>query len=148
MQLKKSTTAFKEHYLYRCLLVFSFGLVITLPTNAMAQNVTINLEVFGLNENQFETNQSLETACTSIAQTGMPSAAANDLLNTCAILNPLNDEDATLAAGLDRLIPEEAFAISDTLTDASDLQVTNVIWSVWGLIDKLKLFFFKLTINA
>lgn len=93
---------------------------------AHAQSLTVNLDVVGLNTNQSGTDQALESACSSITNTNTSSAAAADLLNTCALLNPLDDEDAVLAAGLDRLVPEEAFAISDTLTDASDLQVTNV----------------------
>lgn len=116
----------QELCMYRFIFSLCVCLVLSLNQFALAQSITIDFEVFGLNKNQSQTDQTLENACTSINQSGAATAAAADLLNTCAILNPLDEEDAGLAAGLDRLIPEEAFAISDTLTDASDLQVTNV----------------------
>lgn len=97
-----------------------------LPSMAFAQSVTVDLDVFGLNENQFQADQTLEDTCAAIGQAGTSTAAAMDLLNTCAMLNPLDEEDATLAAALNRLIPEEAFAIGDQLSDNSDLQVANV----------------------
>ena len=90
-----------------------------------AQTVTIDLDVFGLNENQIELNQMLDNACSGLDATNI-GAAAQDLLLTCNRLLPLDDDNSQLPPGLDRLIPEEAFAISDTLTDAADLQVTNV----------------------
>lgn len=105
-----------------CLLGSVLGSVFQL---AQAQSVTINLDVFGLNTNQSAADEAVNNACTGIGDSSN-SAAAADLLNTCAILNALDEEDPGLSSGLDRLVPEEAFAISDTLTDASDLQVTNV----------------------
>ncbi|MFK7861559.1 MAG: autotransporter outer membrane beta-barrel domain-containing protein [Granulosicoccus sp.] len=99
---------------------------LTLMGAAKAQNLTIDLEVFGLNKNQFVTRQTLEAACASISQSGAPTAAAEDLLSTCDATLALDDEDPVLSEALDRLLPEEAFAISDALTDASDLQITNV----------------------
>jgi len=93
---------------------------------AVAQSLTVNIDVFGLNENQFNANAALEEACDAIGVVGPSTAAAADLLNTCAALTPLDEEDAALAAGLNRLVPEEAFALSDSLTDAADAQVSNV----------------------
>ncbi|MFK7855781.1 MAG: autotransporter outer membrane beta-barrel domain-containing protein [Granulosicoccus sp.] len=110
---------------YRILIIASLCILGSVFQIAYAQSVTINLDVFGLNTNQSAADEAVNNACTGIGNSGT-SAAAVDLLNTCAILNALNDEDPDLSIGLDRLLPEEAFAISDTLTDASDLQVTNV----------------------
>ncbi len=93
---------------------------------AHAQTVTIDLDLFGLNENQFTLDTILESTCPAVTASASPNAASQDLLATCQVLSPLADDDTALAAGLDRLIPEEAFSISDTLTDAAKLQVTNV----------------------
>ncbi len=114
----------------RCVRVVAYAVAVLLSqwlaTTLYAQSITINLEVFGLNENQFALDTILDSTCPSVAASPTPTAATQDLQATCQVLNPLADDDTTLAAGLDRLIPEEAFAISDTLTDAADLQVTNV----------------------
>lgn len=99
----------------------------TLSQLSYAQSVSINLDVVGLNSNQTQANQTLESACASIAASNSTTPAAMDLLNTCSLLDSLDDEDPALAAELDRLIPEEAFAIGDMLTIASDSQNTNVI---------------------
>lgn len=104
----------------------SVVLLLLLSPAGYSQTVNINFEVFGLNENQIVLDTMLVDTCSAIGQVNAPNTATQDLLNTCSILNPLNDDDVGLASGLDRLIPEEAFAISDSLTDASDLQVTNV----------------------
>lgn len=93
---------------------------------AYSQSVTINLNVVGLNVNQLQLNDNLDSTCTALAQLAAPSAAAADLLGTCNVLTPLAADDTDLANGLSRLIPEETFSISDVLTDAADLQVTNV----------------------
>lgn len=104
----------------------ALGLLMLCSPVIYSQSVSINFEVFGLNENQIALDNMLVDTCASIGQVQGPNAATQDLLNTCAVLSPLDDDDAGLASGLDRLIPEETFAISDSLTDASDLQVTNV----------------------
>ncbi len=101
----------------------SVGILMLCSPVVYSQSVSINFEVFGLNENQIALDDMLVDTCASIGQVQGPNAATQDLLNTCAVLSPLDDDDAGLASGLDRLIPEETFAISDSLTDASDLQL-------------------------
>ena len=101
-------------------------LSLCLPVGAQAQQLVVDLDVVGLNRNQADVNTTLTVACNGIAQGGAPSAAQSDLLNTCSVLDALNDDLPQLAGGLDRLVPEEAFVVSDSLTDATDVQVTTV----------------------
>lgn len=98
-----------------------------LGTQVHAQQVVVNIESVGLNQNQAEVNRALNDACTSINLTTTANSAQNDLLNSCSTLEPLADEDPQLADSLDQLAPEEAFAVSDSLTDATSLQIANVL---------------------
>lgn len=97
-----------------------------LPSGARAQQLVVELDIVGLNRNQADVATTLNDACDSIAATGTPNAAQADLLDTCAAIDALDEGLPALAAGLDRLVPEEAFVVSDALTDASDVQVTTV----------------------
>jgi len=94
--------------------------------SAYAQSITVDVEIFGLNENQTTTRSALAGSCEAIETGGALSSAARDLQSTCLLLEPLADEDPVLASGLDRIVPEEAFSASDALTEASDGQVANV----------------------
>jgi len=105
--------------------LFVAAMLLLPVVDARAQSVSIDLEIFGLNENQFELNEMLDSTCGGL-DTSSTNIATQDLLATCNRLLPLDDDSTQLPPELDNLIPEEAFAISDTLTDAADLQVTNV----------------------
>lgn len=100
-----------------------------------SQELVVNFNVVGLNQNQVDANVALDNACTAISQLATPTAEQTDLIDTCALVAPLDDEDPLLADIMDQLIPEEIFAISDSLTDASDLQITNI----YSRIHKLQL---------
>ena len=78
----------------------------------------------GLTDNQRSVGGALDKTCSALAVRDDLSAAQADLLSTCERLETLEPGD--IAAGLDRLMPEELFAVGTLSVDTADLQVTNV----------------------
>ena len=77
-----------------------------------------------LNPNESKVGASMDSACAALrAEEGL-SAAAQDLLRTCEVLE--QSTDVQIELGIERLTPEEMFAIGTSSIDTSDLQVTNV----------------------
>lgn len=102
-----------------------------MPVVSSAQQVLIiDVNVFGLNENQSGAANQIATACNTLDATADTSAAALDLQSTCQIvegLDPNNPDDVEqLQAILDSVAPEEAFTMNDSLVYVSDYQTTNV----------------------
>ena len=84
----------------------------------------------GLRRNQAAVGASLDAACevlgVRIEQREVMTAEEQDLFATCQELEARLTNDDGLAAALDRLLPEELFAIGDSVIDTTDIQVTNV----------------------
>ena len=80
--------------------------------------------VADLTPNQQKVGKSLDSACAALRAEQDLSAAQQDLLRTCDTLEQSTTEQIRL--GIDRLSPEEAFAIGTASLDVSDIQVTNV----------------------
>lgn len=82
-----------------------------------------------LTRNQSSTGGAMDNACTELGRMQTTEEdltdAQQDLAATCADLDDEVGGDG-LAAGLNRLMPEEAFAMSDASVEMSDIQVTNV----------------------
>ncbi len=77
-----------------------------------------------LTPNQRAVGGALDKACAALQTRDQLSAGQTDLLNTC---NQLQSEDNEgIKSGLNRLQPEELFAIGTLSIDTADLQVTNV----------------------
>ncbi len=83
----------------------------------------------GLTENQSSTGTALDNACTELQQRSDTEIdltnGQDDLLNTCSQLDDAV-VDGTLGSAINRLKPEEVFAMADSSVEASDIQVTNV----------------------
>ncbi|MGQ7845250.1 autotransporter outer membrane beta-barrel domain-containing protein [Granulosicoccus sp. 3-233] len=83
----------------------------------------------GLTKNQSSTGGALDNAC---AELDRLQAVDEDLteaqIDLDATCDDLNDEvgEAGLAGAINRLMPEEAFAMADSSVEMSDIQVTNV----------------------
>lgn len=92
----------------------------------LAQEATIEFNVFGFNENQSTALGQFDEACT----VGEGGAVPAELLGVCAFLDSLDPNDADDFEQLqnisDLIAPEEAFAVSDALVVSSDFQTSNV----------------------
>ncbi len=78
-----------------------------------------------LTENQRRVGIALDSACSALqAQANALTAEQQDLLDSCNTLQA--GPAAVVSAGLDRLAPEEIFAIGTASIDTADIQVTNV----------------------
>ncbi len=114
----------KTSALLFCLSVAVFG-----PLKALAQQtLVVDINVFGVNENQETASQQLISTCAAMEND--TSEAALDLLKTCGLINDLdpNDPDdvVRLQQILDIVAPEEAFSVNDSIVYVSDYQTTNV----------------------
>lgn len=99
------------------------------PLKALAQqSLVVDIDVFGVNANQETASLQIITACDALAND--TSEAALDLLNTCQLINDLDqnnpDDVVRLQEILDIFAPEEAFSVNDSITYVSDYQTTNV----------------------
>jgi len=77
-----------------------------------------------LDDNQRAVGSALDGACPALASADNLSAEQQDLLATCQDLEAATSEER--AAGLSRLMPEEAFAVGPASLDAADIQVSNI----------------------
>jgi len=99
----------------------------------------------GLSPNQSAVGASLDEACevlgVSIDQGEPITDEQQDLFATCQIIEARLNDQASVSASLDRLIPKAAFFISDSIIDTTDIQVTNVYSRInalrSGLADQL-----------
>lgn len=93
-------------------------------TVSYSQELEINVEIFGLNENGTETINNLLDACNN------PDASSG-LLNICTAAQDLNigtdpDQIAALQTLLNTVAPEEAFSMNDAIVLTGDFQTTNI----------------------
>ncbi|WP_157736443.1 autotransporter outer membrane beta-barrel domain-containing protein [Granulosicoccus antarcticus] len=100
-----------------------------IPQHAQAQQLVVDVNVFGFNSNQENASQQLAGACTAVADD--TSEAAMDLLNTCQLIDDLDqnnpDDVVRLQEILNTFAPEEAFSVNDSIVYVSDYQTTNVL---------------------
>ena len=101
----------------------------TAPGEALFRVLSGFAAQLDLNANQAAVGGALDTLCESLAlrvEAGETlSDETVDLFQTCAELD-VRLADGRLAPALDRLAPEELFAIGDSIIDTTDIQVTNV----------------------
>jgi len=95
---------------------------------AHAQTLVIDINVSGLNSNQTRATGQITEACNSLV--GDTSDQAIELQGVCDLINSLDPNDPEDAARLEQIgaaiAPEEAFALSDSVTTASHFQTSNV----------------------
>ncbi|MFK7997479.1 MAG: Calx-beta domain-containing protein, partial [Granulosicoccus sp.] len=84
----------------------------------------------GLRANQAAIGNTLDVVCevlsVRISQQQVVTAEQQDLFETCLEVEARLADDDGLAAALDRLVPEELFALGDSIIDTTDIQVTNI----------------------
>ncbi len=78
----------------------------------------------GLTNNQRAVGGALDKACNALDNLEAPNPGQADLLATCETLK--NGDAGAISSGLNRLQPEELFAVGTLSIDSADLQVTNV----------------------
>lgn len=93
-------------------------------------------ELPSLSRNQDSVGDGLDAACDTLrllggaagnpAVSGVDSGATNDLIATCEQLELQIENSQDPGRDLDRIAPEELFAIADSLISTADLQITNV----------------------
>jgi len=111
------------------LLMLLLMLLLTLSNTALAQTLIIDINAVGLNENQSKATTQLNQACDSLGAD--TSAQAVALQEVCDLVNSLDANDAEDSSRLQEIanavVPEEAFALNDSLSVFSGYQTTNVL---------------------
>ena len=101
----------------------------TAPGEAMFRVLSGLAQQPGLSDNQSATGTALDAFCEILGEQieggEDVDAEGRDLFETCTELDARLADDR-LGASLDRLAPEELFAIGDSIIDTTDIQVTNV----------------------
>jgi len=95
---------------------------------ANAQSLEIDVNVFGPNVNEESAQTQTLESCAQIDVS--TNSVEDDLLNTCGIINSLDPDDpedaVLLSELLERITPEEAYSVNDSIVYVSDFQTSYV----------------------